>query len=158
MPTWAYAVLGFFALIVAGTIGIRLRFRWIASSRPGENFDAFRSSFAEDEAPIEVLSAVYAEFQDWCSDSVAAFPVRAANHIGRTYGMVDEDLDDAVLAVVAELGRRFPPAEQLCKVQPVITVRDFVRFVAACPKSTERDAALERNSGSTSGGRAERVN
>ena len=116
----------------------------MAASRPGETFDTFRASFTTEEAPPELLRAVYAKFQEWCSDAVAAFPVRAADDIGRTYGMVDEDLDDAVLAVVAELGRRLPPAEQLCKMQALVTIRDFVRFVEACPKSPECGPAPER--------------
>ena len=135
MPTWAYAVLGFVALIAAGTVWIRVRTRRIAASRPGENFDTFHSSFAADDIPAEILQAIYAECQEWCSDAVAAFPVRAADDISRIYGMVDEDLEYAVLDVVQELDRQLPPAEMLRKVQPVVTVRDFVLFVAACPKS-----------------------
>jgi len=141
VPTWAYAVLGLVALVAAGTVWIRVRTRRIAASRPGENFETFRSSFAADDAPVEILQAVYAKYQEWCSDAVAAFPVRAADDIGHIYGMVDEDLEDAVLEVVTGLSRQLPPAEQLRKVQPVVTVRQFVLFVAACPKSAEPDAA-----------------
>ena len=111
MPTWAYAVLGFVAWVVAGTVWIRVRTRRIAASRPGENFDTFHSSFAADDIPAEILQVVYAECQEWCSDAVAAFPVRAADNISRIYGLVDEDLEYAVLDVVQELDRQLPPAE-----------------------------------------------
>ncbi len=143
MPFWVYAVVGFIALVVVLSVWGRVRTRRIAASRPGENFDTFHSSFAADDIPTEILHAVYAEFQKWCS-GVVAFPVRAADDIGRIYGMVDEDLDDAVIEVVAKLGRQLPSAETLRKVQPVITVRDFVLFVAACPvRRTSLDAEFD---------------
>ncbi len=134
VPFWVYAVVGFVALVVVVNAWIRVRIRRIAASRPGENFDTFHSSFAADDIPAEILHAVYAEFQKSCSGAVAAFPVHAADDIGRIYGMVDEDLEYAVSEVVEELGRQFPPDEMLRKMQPAITVRDFVLFVVACPK------------------------
>ncbi len=134
VPFWVYAVLGFVALFVLLMVWDRIRIRRIAASRPGENFDTFHSSFAADDIPPEILEAVYAKFQKSCSGVVAAFPVRPADDIGRIYGMIDEDLDDAMIEVVAELDRQLPPTEILRKMQPVITVRDFVLFVAACPK------------------------
>ena len=133
VPTWVYAVVGFVAWVVVVNVWIQIRTRRIAASRPGENFDTFHSSFAGDDIPTEILHAVYAEFQKWCSGAVAAFPVRAADNISRIYGM-DECLDDAIIEVVAKLGRQLPSAETLRKVQPVVTVRDFVLFVAACPE------------------------
>jgi hypothetical protein len=133
MLTCLCVVLGFGVLIAIGTIGIRVRTRQIAASRPGENYEVFRSSFEVGEAPPDVLWAVYATFQEWCSETVAEFPVRAADHIGDIYGMVDEDLDDAVLEVLEECGRRLPPDEQLRQIRPIVTIRDFVLFVVECP-------------------------
>jgi hypothetical protein len=64
---------------------------------------------------------------------VTGFPVRADDDIGRVYGMVDEDLEEAVLGVVAACGRWLPPGEELRRIGPVVTVGDFVRFVQSCP-------------------------
>jgi hypothetical protein len=47
--------------------------------------------------------------------------------------MVDEDLDEAVMEVLAECGRRLPPEARLRGMSPIMTVRDFALFVAACP-------------------------
>jgi hypothetical protein len=80
-----------------------------------------------------VLRAVYAQFPGWCSDVVTGFPVGADDDIARVYGMVDEDLEEAVRGVLAACGRRLPPHEHQKRVGPVVTVRDFVRLVQSCP-------------------------
>jgi hypothetical protein len=132
-----YFVGAWLVLVVAGTISIRARTRRIAASRSGESFHTFRVSFDQDDAPPEVLRAVYAKLQEWCLDAVAAFPVGPDDDVGRVYGMVDEDLDDVVLEVLATCGRRLPAEERVRRMQPVVTVRDFVRFVARCPKAAD---------------------
>jgi len=144
MLTYLYFVLGFVVLIVVWTIALRVRTRRIAEARAGENYDTFRSSFGADEASQKVLGAVYSTFQKWCLDAVAEFPVRATDDIGVIYGMVNEDLEDAVLEVLTECARRLPPAEQLERMRPIVTVRDFVLFVVACPEATEPFATTYR--------------
>jgi hypothetical protein len=126
-------ILGFVALFAFVTIRWRARTRRIAASRVGENFDTFHSLLAPT-VPQEVSRAVYLKFQQWWSGTVHEFPVRAEDTIADVYGMVDEDLDDAVQEVLSECGRRLPPKDQLRQMRPVVTVRDFVSFVAACPK------------------------
>ena len=144
MPFWVYAVVGIVVFVAVSVAWFRVRIRRIAASRTGENFDTFHSSFAADDIPTEILQAVYAEFQEWCSSAVAAFPVRAADDIYHIYRIVDEDLWYAVSEVVEELGRQLPPDEMLRKVQLVVTVRDFVLFVAACPVNrTSLDAEFD---------------
>jgi len=130
---WVYVTGAFLAFLTAGTIWVRVRTRRIAASRAGEDFSNFVASFAPMEAPSREMRAVYAKFQQWCSDAVLAFPVRADDDIARIYGMVGEDLDDAILEVLAECERVLPEQEQLNRMGPVVTVRDFLRFVAACP-------------------------
>ena len=134
----AYSVLGFAALYAALVVLNRSRIRRIAAARAGENFDTFCASFGEDEVPPDVLRAVYTWFQDWHAGTVATFPVRAADDIADVYRMVDEDLEDTFLAVVASCGRRLPPAGQAPRIGPVVTVGDFVRGVATCPPATDR--------------------
>jgi hypothetical protein len=134
MFTCLYIILGFVILIAVWTACGWVHTRRLAASRSGENFATFRSSFEADEATPDVLWAVYAAFQRWCSDAVTEFPVRDTDDIGAIYGMVDDDLDDAVLEVLADCGRKLPFDEQLRRMRPIITVRDFALFVAACPE------------------------
>jgi hypothetical protein len=136
-------VLTFLALIVAGTVQIRRRTRRIAASRPGENLATFCASFGAEEVPQDVLKAVHAKFQEWCSDAVRKFPVRAADDIGSIYGMVDEDLDDALVDVVRSCGRRLPPLGELRHMRSVVTVRDFVLFVSGCPRRVKRGVSRD---------------
>lgn len=144
MPTWVYFVLGFVALFAVGTLWVRLHTRRIAASRAAEDFGTFCSSFEAEGAPRDVLQAVHAKFQEWCSDAVTEFPVRAADNIVNIYGMVNEDLEDAIVEVVAWCGRQLPPACELRLMRPVVTVRDFVLLVSAFPKSAEVGVAPER--------------
>jgi hypothetical protein len=129
-----YIVCACVVLLAIGTLWIRVRTQRMAASRPGETFETFRGSFESEEIPPEVQRAVYATFQAWCSGAVVAFPVRADDDICRVYGMVDEDLDDAVTETLAACGRQLPPQEQLRQMQPVRTVRDLARFVSRCPE------------------------
>ncbi len=141
--TCVYVALALVVLVAVGVIAERHRTRRIAAGRVGETFDTFVAGFSSGDAPPEVLRAVYAQLQDWCSDAVDAFPVRAEDNLRRVYGLIEEDLDDQVLAVVARCGRRLAPAERLRDITPVETVRDFVRFVAACPEVAEPGAAAD---------------
>ncbi len=132
MSTWSFTILGFAAIFLAGNALIRFRSRSIARNRSGDSFQTFRSEFSNDDASEEVILAVYMVFQDWESDAVVDFPVRANDDIGKIYGMVDEDLDDAVLDVIKRLNRHAPSPGEVCNMRPVTTVRDFVLFVDSC--------------------------
>lgn len=135
MPTWGY---GLIAVAIAIWIAVyaiwqNARVRKMAASRPGENFESFRASFGTDAVPEDILLAVHAKFQGWWSGHVDGFPVRADDRLRDIYGMVGEDLEDAISAVLAECHRRLPPDNP--KLYPVIldTVRDFALFIEACP-------------------------
>jgi hypothetical protein len=125
-------VIGFMVLIEVGTFSLHRRTRRIAASRPGETFDDFRAEFAGREIPEVVLSGVYKKFQDWCSASVDAFPVRASDHIGDIYGIRGEDRDDAVSELLADCGKTPPNPGKDDQMRPINTVRDLVLFVARC--------------------------
>jgi hypothetical protein len=139
VPACFYVVLGITALMVVFTIWDYIGTRRLAASRPGENFDTFRSSFGTDEVPEVVLRAVYAKFQEWESRWVREFPVRAEDDIAGVYGIVDEDLDDLVKQLLAECGRQLPPETVFRHLGPVIinTVGDLARFVALCPQAAK---------------------
>jgi hypothetical protein len=128
-----YSILGCVVLCVVLTICGRIRLKRIAASRAGETFETFRSSFEADEAKPEILRVVHGKFQAWVSGEVSGFPVRADDNIADIYGMVDEDLDDTILEILAECGRQSPPDEELRRMTPLVTVRDLVLFVASSP-------------------------
>lgn len=132
MPIWSYAILGFVAIILAGSAVLRFRSRLIARGRAGENYETFRSAFISDVVSEEVILAVYKKFQNWESDAVRGFPVRASDDIGKIYGMVDDDLDDAVLDVLKQLNRNIPSPAETRNMKPVVTVKDFALFVESC--------------------------
>jgi hypothetical protein len=143
MPGYVYVVLALAVLIAIVTVVGRISTRRMAAARVGENLDTFRESFAWEAVPADVLRAVYAKFQEWVSGfGVAEFPVRADDNITRVYGMADEDLEGLVNEVLAECGRRLPPAAEMRRMSPIplATVRDFARFVATCPAGAEHIA------------------
>jgi hypothetical protein len=129
---FACVVIGFMVLIQVGTLYLHRRTRRIAASRAGETFDDFRAEFAGREIPEDVLSAVYSKLQNWCSDSVDAFPVRASDLIGDIYGIAGEDLDDLVSELMAECGKTLPDQGKVDQMLPINTVRDLVVFLAGC--------------------------
>ena len=141
MPACVWLALGFIVLLTVVTVVGRFSMRRIAAARAGESFETFRDAFAMEPVPADVLRGVYAKFQECASGfGGTGFPVRADDVIDHVYGMVDEDLDDALEEVISECGRRIPPEEQLRRMEPVVTVRDFARFVAACPATADRVA------------------
>jgi|GEM_PF-4307336 len=122
-----FAVVGW---VVTSIIWNEKRIRKLTRSRPGENYETFRASFAIDEVPGEILSAVYAKLQSY---SNGGFPVRADDCLWEVYRLGAEDFEDAVDDVLAECQRQLPP--NFRELGPVIvnTVRDFAMFVEACP-------------------------
>lgn len=127
--------IGFLFLIAIGTIYHRFRIQRIARSRSSETFNNFKSSFSENQIPEEILLAVYTRFQEWEADIVDDFPVRAEDNIGKIYGMVHEDLEDTLIKVLNGCNRQLPPHNQLYYTNQISTIKDFVLFIASCPKS-----------------------
>ena len=129
-----WLVLGIAIFMLIAIVYERIKFRRLAAERVGENFDTFRAAFDGEGMLEEAVRAVYEYFQrrvNW----MPAFPVRPADDIARMYGIVDEDLVDAVEEIVRGCGRRLPP---LVKGEPptvLVTVRDLVRAIANCPKA-----------------------
>jgi hypothetical protein len=133
MPLWVLIPIGAASVIILvvalGTSLLRIRTRRIAASRRGESFETFRAELAGLGIPDDVAIAVYRKFQEWCSDSVPDFPVRAADGIAEVYGMVGEDLDEAAKELLAECGRVGPDRGS---DQTVVTIGDLAQFVARC--------------------------
>lgn len=58
--------------------------------------------------------------------------VNPDDHISHVYGIVEEDLDDFVLLVADEIGRK-PPESTAYWLRPVVTVLDLAEFVSTFP-------------------------
>ena len=127
MAVWVSlgAVLVF--LVTTATGLFRLRARRMARERVGETFRDFAAQFSGQGIEGEVLLAVYRYFQQWMRRDVERFPVRPGDEIAGIYGIVDDDLDEAIEELLT--GRELPkPADVL---PPVNTVGDLVRLVAS---------------------------
>lgn len=110
-----------------------LRMRRLAEQRKGETFYHFAAHFIGENVPEEVLRNTYDYFHDW--SGAVSIPVRATDSIDEIYGISDEDLDEAVEAILTKSKRRLPNEEELENLPLFETVEDIVLFVAASPKS-----------------------
>jgi hypothetical protein len=110
-----------------------LRMRRLAEQRKGETFYHLAAHFIGENVSEEVLRNTYEYFYDW--SGAVSVPVRATDNIDEIYGISDEDLDDAVEAILTKSGRRLPSEEEIESFPLFETVEDVVLFVAASPKS-----------------------
>ena len=118
--------------VVLTWLGIA-RTRRIASERVGEGFGDFAAYFAGQNIPSEILLNTYDYFEEWNSGAVERFPVRATDNVADVYGIVDEDLYDAVEEILNKSGRRWFTKSERPDAPRVETVRDIVLYVAAAP-------------------------
>lgn len=105
------------------------RAKKLAKIRKGIDFDDFVAYFSGEQIPRDKLFAVYEYLQKW--QSVADFPVLATDDLCKVYGMCEEDLDYAAIDL-AEKWHVVLPAD-FEAVEPVNTVADLVRLLAALP-------------------------
>jgi hypothetical protein len=134
MAAWVFlgAVLAFLVTTAAGLF--RIRARRMARARAGESFRHFAAHFGGQGIETEVLLAVYRYFQHRMRWDVEGFPVRASDEIAGVYGIVDDELDDAIEELLA--GRELPtPTTVLPRMR---TVEDLVRLVASRPRTDEQ--------------------
>lgn len=141
-----FAVTVVIVAMVVATVRMHLRLRRIAAVRrhAGENFETFCSELAADSVPDEISFAVYTTFQELCGRVADDFPVRASDGIYEIYGIIDEDVDDAVMDALAKCGRRFPSEGTLDHSVTLNTVRDVALFIATCPKLPTSSPILVR--------------
>jgi hypothetical protein len=121
-PLVVFAVL-FSAVAVAGVT----RQARMARVRRGEQYEDYLGSFEERELPGDVQRAVFEFLRNglWVK-----FSVRASDSIERDYGIVGEDLDDAITAIASSCGRRI-----VLTKQRILTVQDLVILVAGFPSA-----------------------
>lgn len=126
-------ILIFGLLIAFSFLTDYLRVRKLVKQRNGETFYHFAAHFIGEDVPKEILINTYEYFHDW--SNTIKIPVRATDDIDEIYGITDEDLDDAIEAILAKSGRRLPNPEELENMPVFNTVEDVVFFVHSSPKS-----------------------
>lgn len=109
------------------------RMRRLAEQRKGETFYHFAEHFIGEDIPKEILLNTYNYFYDW--SNAIKIPVRATDSIDEIYGISEEDLDDAIEAILTKSGRRLPTPEELENIPVFTTVEDIVFFVNNSPKN-----------------------
>jgi hypothetical protein len=106
-----------------------IRHRRIANSRRGEDMTTFLSLLHDESLPYDVAHIVYHRMQKYIN-SEAEFPVHPEDNLYSIFGIVDEDVDDLIVEVLAECGRRMPPN---AFESPPRTVRDVLDIIKICP-------------------------
>jgi hypothetical protein len=132
MVVWLIIV----AVITLGILSawrLRVRTRKIAGERKGEGFSDFEAYFAGTHIPREILVQTYDYFAGWNRDAVENFPVRATDNIADIYGIVDDDLTDAVDEILKKSGRRWQTEAEQPDPPYIETVGDVVFYVVSAP-------------------------
>lgn len=97
------------------------------NAREKATLNKFIANFMEEGIPAHLSTRVYEYFQQWMYDE--NFRVLPDDDIYGTYGMADEDLDDAVLKLAKEAGCPTPTNQAVKDMPPVRTVRDLVHLL-----------------------------
>jgi hypothetical protein len=120
MKVW-FLLYGIVASFFAVDSFLRNRTQKLADSRRGQGFDDFIAPFSGENIPADKLRHVYDFFQNW--QDVKNFPVDPNDDLVKVYGIVDDDLDDAVIEIAGRWPAKLPPTfEGLGPVRPVADV------------------------------------
>ena len=120
---------GIVASFVAGNSLLRYREQKLADSRRGQGFEDFAACFSGENIPLDKLRVVYDYFQRW--QSVKNFPVHPNDDLYKVYGIVDDDVDDAVIEMADGWRAKLPATAK--GVRPVRTVADVVHLLHQLP-------------------------
>lgn len=103
----------------------------LAASREGESICTFARSFDCRTIDTWIIRAVFDEMEPWCRYRGGRLPVRAGDDLYAVFGIIDEDVDDLVVAAGTRAGRAMDLAD--CLDNPmrhkVATVADVVLFI-----------------------------
>ena len=127
-------ILGCLVLMLIGTFLIKIRTGRLAKKREGETFNDFAAQFQDSDIPVDVLKNSYDYFGKWNSVSSRIFPVRRSDNIADVYGIVDEDLDDAIEEILTMSGHIPSMREGMLERFQIETVGDLVFHIASAPK------------------------
>jgi len=122
---------GAVATFLAGDSWLRYRERKLARQRSGQGFEEFAIYFSGESIPRDKLREVYDYFQQW--QSMKDFPVQPEDGLYEVYGIVDEDVDDAVIELAKKWGVSLPPDAEWASMGTVSTVADIVRLLSRRP-------------------------
>ncbi len=130
MFTWMIAIGGAGALfgILAALQVVKIA--RIKGARVGEGFEEFAARIAGRGVPEEVQREVVAYIQG--REFPRKVPVRPEDDLARVYGIVDEDVYDAVVRISAKAGR-IPPSGIDNAVKGIVSVGDLAEYVAKLP-------------------------
>ena len=121
---------GIVVTFLAGNSLLRYREQKLADSRRGQGFDDFSAYFSGENISREKLRHVYEFFQSW--QSVKNFPVHPSDILYKVYGIVDDDVDDAVIELAHRCRAKLPPTFE--GLRPVRTVADVVHLLNQLPQ------------------------
>ena len=128
MNTWLLLA-GIVSAFVTGNWLLRYREQRLAKARTDQGFDEFINYFSSENIPRDKLRDVYEYFQNW--QSVKDFPVLPTDDLSRIYGIVDDDIDDAVIELAERWRVRLPATFE--GLPPVRTVADVVHLLHQLP-------------------------
>ena len=120
---------GIVASFVAGNSLLRYREQKLANSRRARGFDDFAAYFSGEKIPRDKLRHVYDFFQSW--QSVKDFPVQPNDDLYKVYGIVGDDVDDAVIEIAGRWRAKLP--ESFEGLPPVRTVADIAHLLHQLP-------------------------
>ena len=119
---------GIVASVLAGNFFLRKRAQKLADNRRGQGFEEFTAYFSDEDIPRAKLRLVYDYFQKW--QSVKNFPVVPNDDLSKVYGIVDDDVDDAVIELADRWRAKLPATFE--GFPPVRTVADVVHLLNRC--------------------------
>ena len=129
MQIFIYLASFLLGLFIFAVMLIWLKEFIIRRSRDGDNRGDFVEGFVKEGISETLVIDVYQYLQNWMS--FKDFPVRAQDNLGVIYGIVDEDLDDLIKEIAEANNLKVPVSVDYW--QPVITVKDLIRFTASFP-------------------------
>ena len=109
---------------------LRYREQKLAKTRSGLGFEDFVAYFSGEDIPLYKLREVYNYFQNW--QYVKNFPVLPNDDLYKVYGIVDEDVDDAVIELAERWRVKLPATFD--GLEPVRTVGDIVHLLNRLPQ------------------------
>jgi hypothetical protein len=99
--------------------------------------DSMRS-FTQAKIPEDFAFSIITYLRGWEGNQILR--VSPSDELYGKYGIVDEDLDDFVLAIAAQNGRQLPSDASYWQ-QPITTIQDVFEFVMSFPE--EKDVASD---------------
>lgn len=134
------------AAMLSGTVWLSRRERKLRAARAGEDIGTFARSFdrRSPEFDPHVVRATWDALQNQLDPKEGSYPLRAADRLEEDLGLLPEDVEDAIIEVIARAGRSSEATRANPVYGHVVTVADFVRFATHQPgQSDAKDAGRD---------------